>query len=94
MRVKWLRKALASLDQAAEYIAKDNPEAARRFVSETFRQTDLLAEHPELGRAGRIAGTRELVMTGYPYIIPYRVRRDTVEILRVFHTARRWPESL
>ena len=76
------------------YIAEDNPKTARRFVAEIFRQTDLLAEHPEMGRAGRIPGTRELVITGYPYIIPYRIRRNVVEILRIFHTARRWPESM
>lgn len=94
MRIKWLRKALASLDEAAEYIAKDNPEAARRLVAEAFRQTDLLADHPEIGRPGRVPGTREFVMSGFPYLIPYRVRHDRVEILRVFHSARRWPASL
>lgn len=94
MRVNWLRKALASLDEAAEYIAKDNPEAARRLVAEAFRQTDLLADHPEIGRPGRVLGTREFVMSGFPYLIPYRVRHGRVEILRVFHSARRWPASL
>ena len=50
-----------------------------------------LAEHPALGRAGRVPGTRELVISDTHYIIPYRVRRNAVEILRVFHSARRWP---
>ncbi len=94
MRVKWLRKALTSLDEAAEYIAKDNPEAARLLVAEVFRQTDLLAGYSEMGRPGRVLGTRELIMSDYPYIIPYRVRRGAVEILRVFHSARRWPVSV
>lgn len=44
-----------------------------------------------MGRAGRVAGTRELVVADTPYIIPYRVRGDAVEILRVFHAARKWP---
>ena len=94
MRVKWLRKALANLDEAAEYIAKDHPEAARRLVAEAFRQTELLADHPNMGRPGRIPGTRELIMPDYPYLIPYRVRHGAVEILRVFHSARRWPTTL
>lgn len=88
MRVKWLRKALANLDHAADYIAKDNRAA------EAFRLTDLLADNPDLGRPGRVPGTRELVMTHYPYIIPYRVRSGGVEVLRVFHAARQWPDNL
>jgi len=53
-----------------------------------------LAEYPAMGRSGRVPGTRELVVVGTPYIIPYRVRGDRVEILRVFHAARKWPPKL
>ena len=93
MRVRWLRVALANLDAEAEYIAEDNPAAAGRVVQKIFRAVDLLKENPAIGRAGRVAGTRELVVAETPYIIPYRVRGDAVEILRVFHAARKWPES-
>jgi toxin ParE1/3/4 len=51
----------------------------------------LLAGHPALGRAGRVVGTRELVVASTPYIIPYRVCEARVEVLRVFHAARKWP---
>jgi toxin ParE1/3/4 len=54
----------------------------------------LLADHPELGRAGRVPGTRELVIPSTPYLIPYRVRGQRIDILRVFHGRRRWPSSL
>lgn len=91
MRVRWLRVALANLDAEAEYIAQDNPAAAGRVVQRIFRAVNLLAENPAVGRAGRVAGTRELVVPNTPYIIPYRVRGDAVEILRVFHAARKWP---
>ena len=91
MRVRWLRTALANLDAEAEYIAEDNPGAAGRVVQRVFRAVDLLKTNPALGRAGRVAGTRELVVPETPYIIPYRVRKDAVEILRVFHAARKWP---
>ena len=94
MRVRWLRKALANLDDAADYIAQDNPGAARVMVEEAFRLTDLLADNPSMGRLGRVPGTRELVMPRHPYIIPYRIRSGCVEVLRFFHAARRWPESL
>jgi toxin ParE1/3/4 len=61
-------------------------------VQKILRAVDLQRKNPALGRAGRVAGTRELVVAEAPYIIPYRVRGDAVEILRVFHAARKWPE--
>ncbi|MDP2196877.1 MAG: type II toxin-antitoxin system RelE/ParE family toxin [Rhodocyclaceae bacterium] len=45
-----------------------------------------------MGRPGRVPGTRELVVTRFPYILPYRVREQAVEILRIFHTSRKWPQ--
>jgi toxin ParE1/3/4 len=93
MRVRWLRKTLLNLDQAASYIAKDNPKVAAEFVIHLRDSALMLGEQPNLGRVGRISGTRELVIANLPYILPYRVRNDAVEILRVFHTARKWPEA-
>lgn len=93
MRVRWLRAALAELDAEAEYIARDNPRAAAKIVSSIATAVDRLTRHPAMGRPGRVAATRELVVPGTPYIIPYRVRGDFVEILRVFHAARKWPRS-
>jgi toxin ParE1/3/4 len=91
VRVRWLRKALANLDAEGEYIAEDNPAAAGRLVQRILLAEDLLKENPAIGRPGRVAGTRELVAPDTPYIVPYRVRGDVVEILRVFHAAREWP---
>ena len=78
----------------AEYIARDNPDAAVRVVARIADAVEKLAVYPDLGRVGRVAGPRELVVTGTPYIVSYRVRDDTVQILRVFHAARRWPGRL
>ncbi len=94
MRVKWLRKALLNLDHEASYIALDNPKAAAELVIHLRDNVLILGDQPNLGRPGRIPGTRELVVTKFPYILPYRVRNETVEILRVFHTARKWPASI
>ncbi len=94
MRVRWLRTALRNLDDEAAYIARGDPEAAARTVERIRQAVDHLTAHPEIGRPGRVSGTRELVVAGTPYIIPYRVKRDSVEIFRVFHAARRWPEHL
>jgi addiction module RelE/StbE family toxin len=94
VRVKWLRTALANLNAEAEYIAQDNPAAAARTVAAILDAVERLKQYPALGRPGRVSGTRELVVQGTPYIVPYRVRGDVVELLRVFHAARKWPSQL
>lgn len=93
MLVRWVEVALANLNAEAEYIARDNPRAAARTVESIVRAVDQLKEFPAIGRPGRVAGTRELVITETPYIVPYRVKSGHVEVLRVFHAARRWPTS-
>lgn len=92
MRVKWLRTALRNLDDEASYIATDDPAAARLVVKRVLDALALLAEQAGLGRPGRVPGTRELIVARTRYIVPYRVRGQSVEILRVFHTSRRLPE--
>ena len=93
MRVVWTAPALRELEAIGDYIAQDNPSAAATVVTRIFDRVDRLAEQPETGRLGRIAGTRELVVTDTPFIVPYRVREERIEILSVFHDARRWPDS-
>ena len=93
MRVKWLRAALANLNGEAEYISQDSPATAARTVTAIVDAVELLKQYPALGRPGRVPGTRELIVPDTPYIVPYRVRRDTVELLRVFHAARKWPSQ-
>jgi len=91
VRVRWLRTALSNVEAEVDHIARDNPEAADHVLSRIEEAVAHLAEHPAMGRAGRVPGTRELIVPGTPYVIPYRVREKTVEILRVFHSARQWP---
>ena len=91
MRVNWLRAARANLVAVSEYISQDSPEAAARTVGAIARAVETLEDFPSLGRPGRISGTRELVVSGTPYIVPYRVRGDVVQLIRVFHAARKWP---
>ena len=95
MQVKWLVTALQNLDQEADYIAKDDPQAARLVVQRIHHAVVLLADNPALGHPGRIHGTRELVAPDTRYIIPYRVRPrlDRIEILRVFHSSRKTPRN-
>lgn len=91
MRVNWLRTARANLIAASEYIARDNPEASARTAAAITRAVESLKRFPAAGRPGRVPGTRELVVSGTPYIVPYRVRGNVVEVLRVLHASRDWP---
>jgi plasmid stabilization system protein ParE len=91
MRLRWLRQALCNLDDEATCIAADDTAAASIVVKRALDAVSMLAEHPGLGRPGRLPGTRELIVARTRYIVPYRVRGETVEILRVFHTSRRMP---
>ncbi|MDP6389567.1 MAG: type II toxin-antitoxin system RelE/ParE family toxin [Alphaproteobacteria bacterium] len=90
MNIRWTRRAGASLDREIAYIAKDDPAAAQRIGRAVIAAVDRLADYSELGRPGRVSETRELVVAGTPYIVPYRVRDDTVQVLHVFHAARKW----
>lgn len=93
MRVIWLARARFERERAIDYIGSENPRAALRQLAEIERRTDLLAEYPEIGRSGRLRGTRELVITGTPFLAIYRIRQRTkiVEIVRVLHGAQQWP---
>jgi toxin ParE1/3/4 len=88
-----IRKVILS-DRAAnniaairDYIGQDNPAAADRMVDKLVSAVRSLAQFPNRGRTGRIAGTRELVSVR-PYIIVYRVGRDRVEISQIRHAAQ------
>ena len=91
MQVRWLGSALADLEAIQDYLIEKNPPAAYRLVGRIRNAVARLLEMPNRGRPGRWPGTLELVIPGTPYIVPYRVRGDAIEILRVWHGARRWP---
>ena len=91
MRIIWRRAALNDVESIREFIAQDNPGAATRVQAAIRAAVDPLANHPNLGRAGRVDGTRELVVVDLPYIIVYRLHEGAVRILAVIHTSRQWP---
>lgn len=94
MIVVWSPRAIRHLSALRAYIARDNPDAAANVALTLLAAVDRLAELPNLGRPGRLAGTRELVVSGTPYVIPYRVGPGRLEIIAVFHGRQRWPSRL
>jgi toxin ParE1/3/4 len=94
MKVVWSRRAIRHLVYLREYIEKDSEQNAALIAKRILRAVDLLRSHPEMGRPGRVVGTRELVVPDTPYIIPYRVRRERLELIAVFHGRQKWPAKL
>jgi toxin ParE1/3/4 len=94
MTLLWTPEALADLAEVQAYIALFDPGAAYRTVRRIRDGIGRLGITPNAGRPGRVTGTRELVITGTPFVVPYRVTTRGVEILRVYHGARKWPDRL
>jgi toxin ParE1/3/4 len=94
MKVVWSRRAIRHLIDLREYIEKDSEQNVALVAKRILKAVDRLQSHPEMGRPGRIIGTRELVVPDTPYIIPYRVRRERLELIAVFHARQKWPVRL
>ena len=82
--------AQEDLKAIKQYICYDNFSAAQEVIKHILNCIENLKENPSLGRAGRVLRTRELVISKYPYIVPYQVRENTVYVLRILHTSRKW----
>jgi toxin ParE1/3/4 len=94
MNPVWSPEAIGDLAALRAYIEQDDPAAAQRIALHIIRNVEtLLPNNPEMGRSGRVPGTRELVIPRTPFIVPYRLVGNTIQVLRIFHGARRWPEA-
>lgn len=94
MRIEWTFFAMNDREAIFDYLEADSPRAAIMIDDRIEAQVELLIETPEIGRPGRIEGTRELVIQRTPYIAAYRIDGETVRILRVLHGAQEWPDEL
>jgi toxin ParE1/3/4 len=94
LRLEWSVFAQADRKAIFDYIEADNPRAAVAIDDRIQARVWGLEQFPEMGRPGRIDGTRELVVNRTPYIAAYRVIGDTVRILRVLHGAQQWPDEM
>jgi plasmid stabilization system protein ParE len=92
MKRVWSRRAIRHLVALRDFIAQEDARAAGRIARRILDGVELAASQPHIGRTGREAGTRELVIAGTSYGIPYRVRGGRFEIVAVFHGPQRWPE--
>jgi addiction module RelE/StbE family toxin len=93
-RLEYAPRYFRRLEDIRERIAVDNPTAATRMIERIRAAVLRLTASPALGRPGRVAGTRELVIPHTPYIVPYRVKNDVVQIITILHCAQRWPDKL
>ncbi len=94
MTIVWSPRAVGHLAELRAHIARDHPDAAERIATTVLTAVERLAAMPNLGRAGRVTGTRELVVPGTPYVIPYRLRGARLEVVAVFHGRQKWPKRL
>ena len=92
MQVKWTTKAISDLQSLRGYIEADKPGAAKKLTLRIISliEGDLILQ-PGMGRPGRKPGTRELIITGTPYLVPYRIEKECLIVLRVLHGAMQWP---
>ena len=91
MRIVWSSQAREDLLSLFSYVAEDNLQAAKKLREIILSKVELLAETPHIGRPGRVPETKELIVDKTPYIIPYRCKDDRLEIVRVYHSSRKWP---
>lgn len=91
MIVRWLQEASQQRYDQLDYIAQENPIAAIRLDEEIETQTEALAQHPYIGREGRVTGTLELVIARTPFLTVYRIAPGQIQILNLLHHAQQWP---
>ena len=91
MTVRWTSTGLRDLESSHAYLAHNSEEAAASAVERILAGLEALLRFPAMGRQGRIAGARELVVS--PFIVTHRVKQDVIEVVAIIHGARRWADS-
>lgn len=93
MILRWTERAAEHLEMLHAYVADENVRAADALIQHVFEAAERLLAFPELGRKGRVLGTRDLILPGSQIILAYRIHKNNVQILAVLHAARKWPDS-
>jgi toxin ParE1/3/4 len=92
VKLRWTDGAVEDLRSAHDYLDAENPRAAWDVVDRVMSAVERLGQFPQMGRPGRVDGSRELVVTGTPFLIAYRLQGESIQILAVLHAARKWPK--
>lgn len=92
MKLRWTDGAVEDLQSAHDYLEAENPKAAWEAVARIMSALERLEQFPHMGRTGRVEGSRELVVTGTPFLVAYRLKGESIQILAVLHAARKWPK--
>lgn len=93
MPIVWLPVAVQDVIHIRTYIGEEAPNSAKEIGQRIDQAVNRLSTMPSMGRPGRIYGTRELIISGTPYLVVYRVKNQRVEILRVLHGRQSFPEK-
>jgi len=93
VKLRWTEGAVEDLRSAHDYLEAENPKAAWDAVDRIMSAVERLERFPKMGRSGRVEGSLELVVTGTPFLVAYRVKGESVQILAVLHGARKWPKG-
>jgi addiction module RelE/StbE family toxin len=93
MSIEWTKRAADDLDRLMDFLEQDDRPTAERVGREILDAVSRLQAFPGLGRPGRVTGTREIVLVprALPYLVIYEVREESIFILRVLHSAQKWP---
>lgn len=91
MKIKLAKLALQDIQSTKNYISQDKPNAALAVIERAMETIENIATFPSIGRLGQVPQTKELVVSGTPLIIVYQVKQDTLYVVRMIHTARKWP---
>lgn len=91
LKIRWTPLAADDLSSAHEFLVEQNRSAAGKLIDRTLTAIEVLGRFPQMGRPGRVEGTRELVVA--PFIVAYRVTGTEVQILSILHAARQWPDK-
>ena len=93
MKLRWTDGAVEDLQAARDYLDSENPRAAWDAIDRIMSAVERLEQFPQMGRPGRVARSRELVVTGTPFLVAYRMKGESVQILAVLHAKRKWPKG-
>jgi len=93
MKIVWLPWAIKDLESIREYISERNPSAAKIVASKIIKIAQLLSKQPYLGQTTDVEDVYEKQVVDLPYLIPYRVMDNQLQILRVFHESQKKPKA-